>query len=91
MNVTCPTFYLQYEQLGEKTNNLGYQVQQKLACTVTEAGQKPEISEIRRKGLYYLCSENKGADQLCSDCTVDVRLCYGICRFLVFSCGGSCL
>ena len=26
------------------------------------------------KELYYLCSENKGADQLCSYCTADLRL-----------------
>ena len=26
------------------------------------------------KELYYLCSENKGADQLCSNCTADLRL-----------------
>ena len=25
--------------------------------------------------LYYPCSENKGADQLCSYCTADLRLC----------------
>ena len=24
--------------------------------------------------LYYLCSENKGTDQLCSYCTADLRL-----------------
>ena len=67
------------------------QVLQKLACTVTEAGQKPEISDNFKKKGIVLCRENKGADQLCSDCTVDVRLCYGICRILVFLCGGSCL
>ena len=26
--------------------------------------------------LYYLCGENKGADQLCSYCTADLRLCF---------------
>ena len=26
--------------------------------------------------MYYLCSENKGADQLCSYCTADLRLCF---------------
>ena len=26
--------------------------------------------------LHYLCSENKGADQLCSYCTADLRLCF---------------
>ena len=39
--------------------------------------------------LYYPCSENKGADQLCSYHTADRRLCFRLCKFLVFSCGGS--
>ena len=30
------------------------------------------------------CSENKGADQLCSYCTADLRLCFHICKSLVF-------
>ena len=38
---------------------------------------------------YYLCSENKGADQLRSYCEADLCLCFCICRLLVFPCGGS--
>ena len=34
--------------------------------------------------LYYLCSKNKGADQLRSYC-----LCFRLCRLLSFPCGGS--
>ena len=32
---------------------------------------------------YNTCSENKGADQLCSYCTSDLRLCfaYAVCWF----------
>ena len=26
--------------------------------------------------MYYPCGENKGADQLCSYCTADLRLCF---------------
>ena len=26
--------------------------------------------------MYYPCSENKGADQLCSYCTADLCLCF---------------
>ena len=26
--------------------------------------------------MYYLCSENKGNDQLCSYCEADLRLCF---------------
>ena len=39
--------------------------------------------------LYYLSSENRGADQLRSYCKADLRLCFRICRLLVFPCGGS--
>ena len=35
--------------------------------------------------MYYLCSENKGADQLCSYCTADLRLCFSIGKNPVFS------
>ena len=34
--------------------------------------------------LYYPCSENKGADQLRSYREADLRLCFRICRLLVF-------
>ena len=34
--------------------------------------------------LYYLCSENKGADQLRSHCAADLRLCFRICKKKVF-------
>ena len=39
--------------------------------------------------VYYPCSENKGADQLLSYCEADLRLCFRICKLLVFPCGGS--
>ena len=41
------------------------------------------------KGLYYLCSENKGADQLRSYHEADLRLCFRICKKPVFSRRGS--
>ena len=41
--------------------------------------------------LYYPCSENKGADQLRSYCEADLRLCFCLCRLLVFPWGGSFL
>ena len=37
------------------------------------------------EGLYYPCSENKGADQLCGYCEADLRLCFRICKKPVFS------
>ena len=39
--------------------------------------------------LYYLCSENKGADQLHGYREADLRLCFRLGRLLVFPCGGS--
>ena len=36
-------------------------------------------------GLYYLCSENKGADQLRGYREADLRLCFRICKKPVFS------
>ena len=37
-------------------------------------GSKFRILEV--EGLYYPCSENKGADQLCGYRTTDLRLCF---------------
>ena len=34
--------------------------------------------------LYYPSSENKGVDQLRSYCEADLRLCFRLCRLLVF-------
>ena len=39
--------------------------------------------------MYYPSSENKGADQLRGYHEADLRLCFRICRLLVFLCGGS--
>ena len=33
------------------------------------------LSRVMRKPNFYIC-ENKGADQLCSNCTADQRLCF---------------
>ena len=51
--------------------------------------------ELKIEGLYYLCSENKGVDQLRGyheadrNREADLRLCFGICKMLVFSKRGS--
>ena len=37
------------------------------------------------EGFYYLCSENKGADQLRGHREADLRLCFRICKKPVFS------
>ena len=41
------------------------------------------------EGLYYLGSENKGADQLRAHREADLRLCFGICKKPFFSQRGS--
>ena len=50
-------------------------------------GLKFRIKEL--EGLYYLCSENKGADQLRGYREADLRLCFRICKKPVFSQRGS--
>ena len=40
--------------------------------------------------MYYLCSENKGADQIRGYREADLRLCFRICKVLVSSRTGSC-
>ena len=74
-----------FEPHQEKTNNVvSEQVRHKPVFTSTE-----EILDLKNRGLYYRCSGNKGADQLRSYCKADLRLCFCICRLLVFSCVGS--
>ena len=48
---------------------------------------KFRIKEV--EGLYYPCSENKGADQLRGNREADLRLCFRICKKPVFSRRGS--
>ena len=52
-------------------------------------GLKFRIHE--EEGLYYLCSEKKGADQLRGYREADLRLCFRICKKPVFSRCGSYL
>ena len=46
-------------------------------------GLKLRVKKV--EGLYYLCSENRGADQLRGDIEADLRLCVRICKKPVFS------
>ena len=46
-------------------------------------GSKFRIRKV--EGLYYPCSENKGADQLRGYREADLRLRFRICKMLVFS------
>ena len=38
----------------------------------------------KEEGLYYLCRENKGPDQLHDDGATDLRLCFCICKKAMF-------
>ena len=40
---------------------------------------------LEEEVLFYPCSENKGADQLRGHREADLRLCFRICKTLVFS------
>ena len=46
-------------------------------------GLKFRIKKV--EGLYYLCSEKKGTEQLRGYREDGLRLCFGICKMLVFS------
>ena len=49
----------------------------------TARGLKFRFQKV--EGMYYLCSENKGADQLRSYWEADLRLCFRIYKMLIFS------
>ena len=60
----------------------------------SDTNQAVEVQKMARgwkvwiqkgEALYYPCSENKGADQLRSYCEADLRLCFRMCKMLVFS------
>ena len=62
--------------------------------TLSDTNQDVQLQKMTRglkfriykvEGLYYLCNENKGADQLCGYREADLRLCFRICKMLVFS------
>ena len=52
-------------------------------------GRSLKCRNLEEEELYYPCSENKDADQLRGYREADLRLCFRICRLLVFSLGGS--
>ena len=62
--------------------------------TGSDTNQAVQLQEMARglkfrikgvEGLYYPCSENKGADQLRGYREANLRLCFRICKMLVFS------
>ena len=63
------------------------QVQHKSSFAAIENGLSSWI--MIEEGQYYLCGENKEADQLRSYCAADLHLCFCICKKLVFLLRGS--
>ena len=78
------------EPLHEKTNNLGSD-----SSDTNQAVQSQNKARSLKlwiqveEELHYPCSKNKGADQPCSYCTADLRLCFRLCRLLIFPWGSS--
>ena len=68
-----PTFWF----LTSTDTNQAVQLQEKAR------GLKFRIYKV--EGLNYLFSENKGADQLRGHREADLRICFRICKTLVFS------
>ena len=64
----------EYSCLRRTVFRVSDQVLHKTTRTATEDGYKLEILDL----LHNQYSENKGADQLCSYCTADLRLCFRI-------------
>ena len=63
----------------DKTCHQGFQT----APTKTELychGRWLEALIKKVDELYYLCSENKGADQVRNYCTADLRLCFAFAK-----------
>ena len=66
--------------------------------TMSDTNQAVQLQKMARglnnwikkvQGLYSLCSENKGANQLRGYREADLRLCYRICKKPLFSQRGS--
>ena len=76
-----------YEPRSEKTGLSGFPTRSDINRVVQSQkmprGLKFPILEV--EGLYYPCSENKGADQLRGYREADLRLCFRMCKKPVFS------
>ena len=57
----------------------------KPGCISAEDSRRLKFWSYEVEGLYYLCSENKGADQLRNYCAADLSLCFRICKKPIFS------
>ena len=68
--------------IRKPTTRVSEQVLHRPVFTVTEAKALKFCFE-EKGGLYYVYSENKGTDQLCSSCTADLQLCFCLCMLFV--------
>ena len=55
-------------------------VRHKLCCTASEDASRLKFWIEKLEGLGYLCSENKGVDQLRNYRASDLHLCFHICK-----------
>ena len=77
---------LKYEPRHEKTNVLvSHTSNTNQALQLHKMARGLKFWIRKEEELYYLCSENKGADQLRGNRKADLRLCFRICKTLVFS------
>ena len=60
------------------------QVRQKPDCTAIEDGYRLGIPDLESRGIV-LCRESKDTDRLRSYRTVDLHLCFRICKEEIFS------
>ena len=75
-----------------KTNTLGFRPGPTQTGLYSHRSRlKTRNFGLKKKDCTIRAAKNKGADQLCSYCTADLRLCFRICKLLVFSCGSSFL
>ena len=72
-----------YEPQHEKTNNVDSDTN--LAVQPLEMARALKFCIQEVEVLFYPSSENKGANQLRGYREADLRLCFRICRTLVFS------
>ena len=74
----------QFEPRHQKTNILVIMSNTNRAVQSRKMVRGLKFRIYKVEGLYYLCSKNKGADQLRGYREADLRLCFRICKKPVF-------
>ena len=73
-----------FEPCHEKTNVILYRSNTNLAVQAQKTAEGWKFLFQKVKEFYYPKKENKGVDQLRSYCQADLRLCFCLCKMLVF-------